>query len=456
MTGFSIGTFSVFHNFAFPLDFEVDFSKMDFRKLSTNSEVKTILISSLNASTAILKNNNYLEGSTGYGDCVEEYFSTARRLFSPHYFSAQRNIRLFLVGPKLLDMRGKKRNVDVNALLDKRGILIINFHIAYDTDGISTVELIEELHNPYHNATLYITSEEGKEIAMDLKQAAKYYYEKIASLLDREVVSPKNKALVLSKVELQNYIEPYALTVINMHSGKTEHESLGSQIENEALKILLWDYRRIDEFNTAGIEKFYEEISQKRKQVAFFSAESTLMINNGEKPCIENADVIYTLINIEILLMQKVVLQLYDRVIDKDLNELRQKRVSPNTILSIRNDVLRDLEEFFDVRTKLYQRGREISDVGKKVLNLTEYYNEIHRKIDTLDDLIKLRHTLYLESLTLLLTSVSLIVIITFSVAQFVGSFYQNWVFLAGVLSLTIVFGLFYASVRSMMQHKSD
>jgi len=286
---------------------------------------------------------------------------------------------------------------------------------------------------------------------------------------------PKDSELMIPNEEmLDKFYEPYAFTIIDKYSGSIFKENevdpqlkdkpnqkvkkeQSEEVKNDILRILLWDkHKHFETFNTKGLSNFFKDASRKDGQFTFFSTESTLLFMNSHEK-IDISDVVYALVNIEVLLIQKVVLQMYDYLVDKNFQKLREKRISMNSIIRIKNAVMRDLDEFFDIRTKKYQRGREISDAGKDILNLKDYYDEVNRKTDALGDAITLRHNRHVEIITNLVAIISIIAASGLALIQIQQlTDYRFWICIGMIVGVGTAFGIFKIYDMPRIRSKSS
>lgn len=438
-----IKAFSVLHIFVFPLDFEIDFSEVNYESLKAKDEIIGIIRHDVWTGE---KDSVFIKETTNisYSIYVETFPKIYSYLFSNHFLKSERNIRLFIKGGKVNDMNGIQRDTLINCLVDKRGFIILTFKMdyCYETPQ-SSEEVINELYTP-HSKNDWLSSTVLDSSTEQFNVIAKKFAEHVKGYFVGKSRRPKLKELLLSPYDLDQFYEPYAVTFVNEYNIQDGEEIESTRNLNEMLKILFWDKKLVEEFRPENVKKFYKEISRTHNEVTFLSAESTLMVKvERNEKTVRNFDATLLLVNIELLLIQKQVLQIYDHIIDNILHNLRQRHYRMSTVLDIRNYVARDLEEFFDIRIKNYQRGREVTDAGREILNLDQFYYEVSQKVNTLDTLISARNNQYLQGLIALLTMISVITVGFVSTYQIVqGQMKNYWIF--GYLILVVVAVLYF------------
>lgn len=263
------------------------------------------------------------------------------------------------------DKSGEEKNVRINVLLDHR-VVTINFFIEYTfEEGKNASDIVEELYHPHENKTLLWSIGKNEGSKLDFKDLSKEYLRKIKSMIPQEAKIPKKKELSVADEELARYYEPYAIEIINIYT-KSLYGKLKDDNKQDILKILFWE--KSTGFKTEVMERLFDDVSGRTDYFAYFSPESTLFISNRRDAPLERLEVISMLINIEVLLTQKLLLQLYDQIVNNNLREVREKRISPSRTVEFRNNVTKDMEELFDIRIKKYQRGRVITDIGRRIL----------------------------------------------------------------------------------------
>jgi hypothetical protein len=437
----AVKKFGVFHIFPFSFESEVEFSQELFDNLKRNSEIKGILRMKKKRNDATLKNhivdpnccNNLLE-----------YFKRNSRIFSPHYFDQEKNFRLFLPDIKLVDTFGNYKKVSINTLIDKRGFGIINFFIEYIYENpISAEKVLEELYAPHKGHT--IIGENAKKL--NFEEAFLYYYDKIREYIPRNALKLKDTYSKLTREEIKNYYEPYAFTIIDDFHTEKKIEN-DSELIMAFLPVLLWEEEKgkIRDYKQKTIESLYKDISHKERYLTLLSRESTLLIDKNGKLPVDSSDVITYSINIEMLMLQKLILILYDHKVDAMLVQLRNKKISPSIIVDFRENVQKDLEDLFDIRIKNYQRGKDIVDIGQKILKLKDFVQEVLSKMNTLDNLIALKHNIYIEQITVVLTLLGLVIVTFKPVLSIIPPAYKNWVY--GFYIGIILTASFYYYIR--------
>lgn len=450
-----IKSFFVFHNFVYPLNFEVDFSKVDMKKLASNSGVFAIMGNSQWKDEPDFHFPEGTEKEEKYED-INTFYKVYKRLFSKYFLKSERNLRIFLSGPKIKDTDGTIRDSTIIALVDRRGFMVLTFRIDYDYKvPKSSEEIINELYNPHKEKDRFILpsakSQEG-----EFEIIAKYYAEHIEGFFKKECRISKEKELLLSQEELYQYSEPYAISVINHFITRSKQDVEEKIEKNEILKILFWDDKLIEEFRPESVMEFYKEVSRTNHEIILFSAESTLLVNLINDENVKLYDSYYLLANIELLLIQKLVLQIYDHILDSILHEIRRKTYNTSTITDIRKYISRDLEEFFDIRIKMYQRGREITDAGRKILNLDQFYQEVRDKINTLDTVVSVNNNLYLQRMIALLTGISVLAFFLVSTFQLFRIVWEKYLIIAiFVVILSIILAnSFISKLSNVLLHK--
>jgi len=432
----AVKKFGVFHIFPFSFEYEVEFSQELFENLGSNSEIKGILRMKTKENDAILKNDII---DLNYCNNLSEYFKRNRRIFSPHYFDQEKNFRLFLPDIELVDTFGNHKKVSINTLIDKRGFGIINFFIEYIYDNpISIDKVLEELYAPHKGYT--IIRENARRL--NFENEFLYYCDKIIKYIPRNALKSKDNYCNLTREEIKNYYEPYAFTIIDdLHTEKKIMND--NELIMAFLPVLLWEEEKgkIRDYKKKTIENRYKDISHKKRYLTLLSRESTLLIDKNGKLPVNSSDVITYSINIEMLMLQKLILILYDHKVDAMLVQLRNKKISPSIIVDIREKVQKDLEDLFDIRIKKYQRGKDIVDVGQEILKLKDFVQEVLSKMNTLDNLIALKHNIYIEKITVLLTLLGLVIVIFNIVLSIIPPAYKIWLYgFYGIILIVLLY----------------
>ncbi len=455
MDEIAVRKFRVFHIFPFSLEFEIEFSEDLFNRLKENDTIKGIL--RMKRENAILKN---LIDNPNFCIDIPEYFKRNGRIFSPYYFSQEKNFRIFLSGIELVDIFSNRRKVSMNVLIDKRGFGIINFFIEYIYDNpIEAEKVLKELYAP-HEEERIIIKDNNKESILNFKNAFFYYYIKIKEIIYENTLKTKKNFFELTTEELENYYEPYAFTIIddyhmeeqNIDEHPTEDQAIfdESHISTVFLPILLWEEEtdKIRDYRKETAESLYKNISHKQRYLTLLSRESTLLINKNEKLPVDSSDVITYLINIEMLMLQKLILLLYDHKIDAMLMQLRNKKISPSVTVDFREKVQKDLEDVFDIRIKNYQRGKDIVDIGQEILKLKDFSQEVSGKIDTLDNLIALKHNLYIEQITVILTLLGLVIVTFDPILAIAPPEYENRIYVSYIGIILLTSSYYYLRIK--------